>query len=80
METLDRDALVSLSAHSGWPSISLYLPTHRSGSEKEQDPIRFKNLLRSACDRLVAEGMRQPDADAFCGPVSSTLARRRVLA
>ncbi len=73
MDTLDRDALVSLSAHAGWPSISLYLPTHRSGSAKEQDPIRFRNLLRSACERLIADGMRQPEAEAFCEPINSTL-------
>jgi hypothetical protein len=33
-------------------SISLYMPTHRSTAEKEQDQIRFKNLLRQAEKRL----------------------------
>ena len=26
--------------------ISLYQPTHRHGPENQQDPIRFKNLVR----------------------------------
>jgi len=73
MDTVDRDVLVSLSAHTGWPAISLYLPTHRSGGDKDQDRIRLKNLLRSACDRLVQDGLRPPEAEAFCAPLSETL-------
>jgi len=73
MDTVDRDVLVSLSAHKGWPAVSLYLPTHRVG-DKGQDRIRLKNLLRSACDRLVADGMRSTEAEAFCGPLRDTLA------
>ena len=37
--------------------VSLYMPTHRAGRETEQDPIRFKNLLRQAEERLLAEGL-----------------------
>ena len=32
--------------------VSIYMPTHRIGSEAEQDPIRFKNYLREAEDKL----------------------------
>jgi len=74
MDSIDHDALVSLSAHTGFPSISLYLPTHRSGGGKDQDRIRLKNLLRTACDKLVVDGMRPPDAEAFCSPLTTTLA------
>lgn len=73
MDTVDREVLVSLSAHHGWPAVSLYLPTHRSGSDKEQDRIRMKNLLRTACDRLVVDGMRATEAEVFCSPLSDTL-------
>ncbi len=68
MDFLDRETVTSLAGHQGWPSISIYLPTHRAGSEKEQDRIRLKNLVRSACANLVATGMREPDAESFCAP------------
>lgn len=71
--TLDRSVLTELASHHAWPSITIYLPTHRTIAEKEQDRIRLKNLLREACDGLIADGMRAPDADAICAPVRATL-------
>jgi len=41
--------------------VSLYMPTHRAGRETEQDPIRYKNLLREAEERLMANGLRSPE-------------------
>ena len=41
--------------------VSIYLPTHRFGREQQQDPIRFKNLITRAQERLVASG---PGPDA----------------
>lgn len=73
MTPLDRETLTAIAGHSDWPSITFYLPTHRTFPEKEQDRIRLKNLLREACDTLVATGMRPPDADALCEPVRSLL-------
>ncbi len=69
MDMFDRDTLMALASHTGWPSVSMYLPTHRSGVEKEQDRIRLKNLCRSTCDRLADSGMRPADVDSFCGRV-----------
>jgi len=46
-----------LGRHSDW-CVSLFMPTHRAGREMEQDPIRFKNLLREAEERLTAKGLR----------------------
>ncbi len=45
-----------LTVHSGW-CVSLFMPTHRAGRETEQDPIRFKNLLRGAEERLLSKGL-----------------------
>jgi hypothetical protein len=45
------------------PCVSIYLPTHRTGSD--QDRIRWKNLLGDAEERLKANGLRAPDARAF---------------
>jgi hypothetical protein len=35
-----------LALHPG-PCISLYLPTHRRLPQAKQDPVRFKNLMRT---------------------------------
>ncbi len=51
----------------GW-CVSLYMPTHRRGPETEQDPIRFRNLLREAKERLLAKGLRSPDVDEMLEP------------
>ncbi len=45
----------------GW-CVSLFMPTHRNGLDNPEDRIRYKNLLREAEDRLVAGGLRQPEA------------------
>jgi hypothetical protein len=71
MDIIDRTVFESLAAHQGYPSVSLYLPTHRAGAAKDQDPIRLKNLIKSACEHLVADGMRDPDAVAFLGEATS---------
>ncbi|MDY0187653.1 MAG: hypothetical protein RBR16_07000 [Syntrophus sp. (in: bacteria)] len=51
-------------SHPGF-CVSLYMPAHRAGRETEQDPIRFKNLLRQAEERLLAEGMRSTQVQNF---------------
>ncbi|NTW29600.1 MAG: hypothetical protein HGA39_09615 [Coriobacteriia bacterium] len=73
MDTIDRTVLMSLASRSEWPSVSVYLPTHRAGAEKEQDRLRLKNLLKSACDTLVADGMSERDADALLAPAHAVL-------
>jgi hypothetical protein len=54
--------------HPEGPVVSIYLPTHRTRTEREQDPIRFKNLLDQAESRLVADGARQAEARAVVAP------------
>jgi hypothetical protein len=41
--------------------VSIYMPTHRAGRQAEQDPIRFKNLLREVENRFLAQGLRSPE-------------------
>jgi hypothetical protein len=54
--------------HAGW-CVSLFMPTHRAGRETEQGPIRLKNLLREAEERLQAEGLRPPEIrELLAGP------------
>ncbi len=73
MDVLDREALITLSRPNGWPSLSVYLPTHPLPRQSAEDRVRLKNLVRSACEQLVAEGMRAADAERFCQPVRTVL-------
>lgn len=53
---LDRDTLSQLLAKRDAPCLSLYQPTHRSFPERQQDPIRFKHLVRQLEDALKQQG------------------------
>lgn len=70
---IHADTLRTLAGHRGWPSISLYLHSHRTVAHREQDRIRLKNLLRDASDRLVREGMSPSAATAACAPATALL-------
>jgi len=45
-ESLTRDTLVELLAEQHAPCLSLYQPTHRSFPQRQQDPVRYKNLVK----------------------------------
>ncbi len=64
--TLTRDTLKQLLAVRQKPCLSLYQPTHRSFPEREQDPIRYKQLVRQLEDSLRKQGF--PDADKLLEP------------
>jgi len=68
MDVLSRDDLDLLVQQPRSPCVSLYMPTHRSGAESQQDPIRLKNLIRRAEERLVGTGIRRPDASEVLRP------------
>jgi hypothetical protein len=71
MEAFTRTQLQQLMRHEQPPCVSLFMPTHRRGSE--QDPIRWKNLLRQAEGRLTANGLRPPEARDFLDPARQLL-------
>jgi hypothetical protein len=58
MSVLGRDELKALMTPSTGLCVSLYMPTHRTWEDTRQDPIRLKNLLRLAEERLIENGMR----------------------
>ena len=62
MNVLTRNNLkLLMETHRGL-CVSIFMPMHRSGAETQQDPIRFKNLLREAEERLIARGLPAPQA------------------
>ncbi len=62
-----KSALDELVATEAQPTVSIYLPTHVAGREIGQDPIRLKNLVSLAAERLAA-CRRGPKIDAFLAP------------
>ncbi len=50
--------------------VSLFLPTHVTGAETRQDPIRLKNLVARAREELQAAGLDSSDADEFVAPAA----------
>ena len=55
MDTLTRDELRALMEVRDPLCVSIYMPTHRTG-DVQQDPIRLKNLVNQAQEKLVAAG------------------------
>lgn len=52
MNKLDVQLLQSIR---GYPAVTITLPTHRTSPGNKQDPIRVRNLVKQAAERLLAE-------------------------
>src|SRR5262245_3404693 len=52
---LTRQELKSFQDHRDYPSVSILAPTHRTAPSNKRDPIKVKNLVRKAVDRLHKE-------------------------
>jgi hypothetical protein len=62
MKLFSVDELKTLTEKPSGFCVSIYMPTHRMGTTTQQDPIRFKNLMRQAEELLVGGGLRGQDA------------------
>ena len=69
--TLKRDDWKLLLENRPGKCVSLFMPTHRSGPEAQQDPVRLKNLLRQAESGLVAAGLKPGEAAEVLKPAES---------
>ena len=58
-----RADLVELAQSTGFPRISLYIPTHHTYPSIEQDPIRLATALKEVERQLAATGMRRPEIE-----------------
>ncbi|GAA4467929.1 hypothetical protein GCM10023156_58470 [Novipirellula rosea] len=56
LQPLDDQNLKELASVSAYPCVSILMRTHRSGRETQQGPIRLKNLLKEASEKLKAAG------------------------
>ncbi len=73
MDLLNRADVRALMGERGNLCVSLYMPTHRAGTQTKQDPIRFKNLLKQAEDRLTDNGLRGKAAEKLLAPAQRLL-------
>lgn len=60
-----RDLREELSAHSGYPCVTLTMPTSRTMPGNAEDPIRLKNLVSQAEKRMTEEVGKRPSAQAL---------------
>jgi hypothetical protein len=74
MDLLPGTELDKLTGKPRGACVSIFLPTHRAGAETRQDPIRLKNLLDEAEERLVARGLRTPETGRLLEPPRDLLA------
>jgi len=74
MDILNPTDLKSLISQQGKWCVSLYMPTHRVGRERQQDPVRLKNLLAKAETNLIANGLRRPRVQELMQPAEELLA------
>ncbi len=58
-----HDDIQAIAADAGFPRVSLFLPTHRTGPDLRQDPIRLKTMLRNAARALGEQGLGTAEAD-----------------
>lgn len=52
MRSFTREDLSTLMAPTSGPCVTVCMPTHRRPPESQQDPIRYKNLLKDAIAKL----------------------------
>ena len=71
MDILRQKDLQQLIETRGECCVSLYMPTHRTGREQQQDPIRFKNLVVRAQERLLGYGLRRLEVQGLMRPAEN---------
>ena len=75
MSFLSRSEIEQLAEKRGGWCVSIFMPAHRAGTEIQQDPIRLKNLLGQAQERLVTAGLRSPEAQTLLEPAQGLISR-----
>jgi hypothetical protein len=68
MKILSKSEIKELFEIGQEPCISIYMPTHRSGNRIQEDPIRLKNILNTAEEKLDDFGLSRPEAQELLKP------------
>ena len=70
-QSMSRRQIRELAGHVANHAISIYFPTSRIGGDVQQGPIRLKNELAKAEERLAKEGMRRTLAIDLLAPAAA---------
>jgi hypothetical protein len=62
--------LTRLIAVESGTTVSIFMPTHLTGKDVRQDPIRLKNLLAEARSQLATAGHAETEVDAILEPAA----------
>lgn len=73
MDILTRAELEQLMRKEQQWCVSIYMPTHRTGAETQQDPLRLKNLLGEAEKLLSARGISTRAVQEMLEPANKLL-------
>lgn len=73
MNTINHADLLQLLETPGDRFVSLYMPTYPAGRETPQNPIRFRELLKTADQLLREKGMSATDTLNFLAPATQLL-------
>ena len=71
MSILSREQLTTLVTHEAEACVSIFMPTHRAGRARQQDPIRLKNLLSEAREKLATHDLDDDQANKLLEPVEA---------
>ncbi|MBD3348284.1 MAG: hypothetical protein GF400_03690 [Candidatus Eisenbacteria bacterium] len=74
MDLITTHDLEELARRVDGPRVSIYMPTHRTVPEVEQDRIRLKNLAGKAEDRLEEGGHRRKEIEPIVAPLRKLVA------
>jgi hypothetical protein len=72
MELPTTNIINEITANESSPSISLYMPTHRSHPDNLQDPINFKNLLKQV-ESSLAQKYSQAEITEYLAPLEKLI-------
>lgn len=74
MDLLNREVVETLMEQRGkGPCISIYFPTLKSGDGSRQNPIRLKNLLAQAEERLTSLGVKATEQKKLLEPATQLI-------
>jgi hypothetical protein len=73
MKQLSRAELEPLMQPRESLCVSLFAPMVKAGPETQQNPIRFKNLVRRASDALAERGLSQKEAERLLAPATALI-------
>lgn len=76
MKPFVNSALATLLEQQNSPCVSIYLPTHRHQPDRQQDPIRFRNLLREA-EQSLLQAFYPDGVDAIMKPFRELAANEK---